>query len=385
MSQGLSDMFITSFSQTEGLTVVERSRVSELMTEMKFSLSGIVDEKSAVELGKLLGASRVVLGSFMKLGSEIRIDARLVDVEKGSIVPGASRGATATSLEQIDNVVDEISSSMAAKFGVANSTMLGDASLKAQLIVTFSPETKGALTPAVDGVPYIYTEDGIMSFVVPQGKHLVEIVKGMFRPKTLLDQYLELPGGYITRVRYDLPSNTLEVYDSSPSDLLIAKRNGTPLKEEEKSPVKKDTTSETVTVDMKTGVLSVEVVTSEGTDSSASELTESTGTTLTKSKEPAKIEAITDSRYVALKSQMLEESFDDRRIGIMKSAMKNRYFTCEQLTGIINCIIFESNKVEAAKFGYERLVDKDDFYTIFQIFRSPFVRDDLREWYDQQS
>lgn len=365
MSQGMADMFITSFSQHDGLIVVERSRVQALMKEMEFTLSGGVDEESAVELGKLLGAKQIVLGSFMKLGSEIRIDARLVDIESGSVIPGSSRAGTAESLEEVDNVVDEISAAMAGKITLGGDTAGGDASLKAQLEISYSKfSTYQAM---VDGVPLEYTgdEDGISRFKVSHGKHHIGIYKGIFRPKLVLEKQVELSGGYITRMRYDIEKNELIFYSESPSDELMAKI------EKSNSTVNSDKKS----INSKIASTSTQVDIS----------TEQKESSLTSKVSEEKGEPISEERYMNLKKQLKSEPFDDRRLGLLQLALKNRNVNTDQLIGLIECFTFSSQRVEVAKFCFERLVDRDEFYNVLTVFSSPFTRDELREWADEQS
>ena len=73
---------LTSEMITLGLyQVLERSEMKRLLEEQKFQYSGCVDLKCAVELGKMLGAKYMVVGSISKVGSTYSIDSRLIDVE----------------------------------------------------------------------------------------------------------------------------------------------------------------------------------------------------------------------------------------------------------------------------------------------------------------
>ena len=70
--------------------VLERSEMKRLLDEQKFQYSGSVDLKCAVELGKMLGAKYMVVGSISKVGKTYSIDSRLIDVETSeSFVSGA--------------------------------------------------------------------------------------------------------------------------------------------------------------------------------------------------------------------------------------------------------------------------------------------------------
>ena len=67
LSKGLADMFITEFSKLNNLKVVERARLEKLLQEMAIGQSGILEESSAQQVGKMLGAQYLVFGSFMNL------------------------------------------------------------------------------------------------------------------------------------------------------------------------------------------------------------------------------------------------------------------------------------------------------------------------------
>ena len=62
-------------------TIVERSEMKRLLDEQKFQYSGCVDISCAVEIGKMLGAKSMVVGSVSKLGNTFSIDSRLIDVK----------------------------------------------------------------------------------------------------------------------------------------------------------------------------------------------------------------------------------------------------------------------------------------------------------------
>jgi TolB-like protein len=86
---GLASMMITQLSGATDLKVVERERLQWLLNELDLQSSPErVDQATAVRMGKLLGASAILLGGFIVQGSRMRIDARLVNVETGEVLMG---------------------------------------------------------------------------------------------------------------------------------------------------------------------------------------------------------------------------------------------------------------------------------------------------------
>ncbi|MBP6673272.1 MAG: tetratricopeptide repeat protein [Bacteroidetes bacterium] len=86
LQKGLSEMLVTDLSKVKSLKVLERIRLQELVQEMNLSEMDIVDQKTAPRLGKLLGANRLVKGSFFELtGDKINIDAFVAKSRTGEI------------------------------------------------------------------------------------------------------------------------------------------------------------------------------------------------------------------------------------------------------------------------------------------------------------
>jgi curli biogenesis system outer membrane secretion channel CsgG len=58
--------------------------------EWDLGSSGIVNNDTAVQIGQLVGANAVVLGSITKIGETARINIRIVDVETARVESTAS-------------------------------------------------------------------------------------------------------------------------------------------------------------------------------------------------------------------------------------------------------------------------------------------------------
>jgi len=87
LCKGLSAMLITDLKQrSSGLTLIERAKISELLNELELSQAGMINDTSAVRVGKMLGAENLVFGSFMVINGSVRIDARLVNVETAEVI-----------------------------------------------------------------------------------------------------------------------------------------------------------------------------------------------------------------------------------------------------------------------------------------------------------
>ena len=87
---GISEMFMTYF-RPSGYTMIERAQIDKVISEQNFQRSNITDNQ-AVQLGKILNASVVILGKVSKLGGQYQVDVRAVNVQSGHDM--ALEGAT---------------------------------------------------------------------------------------------------------------------------------------------------------------------------------------------------------------------------------------------------------------------------------------------------
>jgi TolB-like protein len=90
LGHGLADMLITDLANVGSLQVVERRRLSAVLDELKLQESSFIDPKTAVQVGKGLGANYVLVGAFTTVEPTMRIDARIVDVASSQVVRASS-------------------------------------------------------------------------------------------------------------------------------------------------------------------------------------------------------------------------------------------------------------------------------------------------------
>lgn len=85
LGKAVSAMLITEMSGREGIRVIERQDLRRLLEEQALAVSGMVDDDTAIEIGRLLGAQYMVFGS-ATISGEMRLDMRAVDVETSEIL-----------------------------------------------------------------------------------------------------------------------------------------------------------------------------------------------------------------------------------------------------------------------------------------------------------
>lgn len=122
LGQGLAAMLTTDLSLSSQVTVVERARLSEVISELQFQQSPWVERSSAAELGKLLGADYLVVGSFAVAADVLRIDSKVVDVETSAVVAAASQTGP---LDSVFTLEGRLAVTLLEELGAALSPIAG--------------------------------------------------------------------------------------------------------------------------------------------------------------------------------------------------------------------------------------------------------------------
>ncbi|MFB6307646.1 MAG: CsgG/HfaB family protein [Flavobacteriales bacterium] len=87
---GLADMILNDIAATGKLEVVPRRALEKIMEEQKIQQSGAINKKTAVKIGKMVGADLLVSGNYQLIENYIRINTTVYDVEKGVSVGAAN-------------------------------------------------------------------------------------------------------------------------------------------------------------------------------------------------------------------------------------------------------------------------------------------------------
>jgi serine/threonine protein kinase/cytochrome c-type biogenesis protein CcmH/NrfG len=82
IGQGIAETLTADLTRIRSIAVVARERIFELQRTLN-NVGRDVDERQAIELGRLLGATCMVSGGYQRLGDRIRITSQALDVATG--------------------------------------------------------------------------------------------------------------------------------------------------------------------------------------------------------------------------------------------------------------------------------------------------------------
>ncbi|MBN8703671.1 MAG: DUF4476 domain-containing protein [Bacteroidetes bacterium] len=68
--------------------------------------------------------------------------------------------------------------------------------------------------------------------------------------------------------------------------------------------------------------------------------------------------------FMQLKSMMMNQSFESTQLITAKQALASNYLTSAQALDLMNVFTFESTKLDFAKYAYNRVVDKGNYFIV---------------------
>ena len=133
----ITGLFETALVKTEAFNVIEQTQVGQILDAQKFSLTGCTDESCAVEVGKLLSAEQILIGTLSALDGKFILIAKVIDVTTGRNVKADT--VRTDSLSDMSEDVELLA------FKLAGLTMTGDGGVRivksfGELYVETDPE-----------------------------------------------------------------------------------------------------------------------------------------------------------------------------------------------------------------------------------------------------
>ncbi len=81
----VTDALTEAVFNTGKIKIFERANLEKILSEQKFQSSGLVDEDTAKDIGKIAGVDYICYGTLKNVGDSITVNVRVVDVQNGEI------------------------------------------------------------------------------------------------------------------------------------------------------------------------------------------------------------------------------------------------------------------------------------------------------------
>ncbi|MBI9104211.1 MAG: SUMF1/EgtB/PvdO family nonheme iron enzyme [Spirochaetales bacterium] len=178
----LSHLFEASLIKTGRYLVVEQSERDMLLEAQAFSLSGCVDDSCAIEIGQMLSADKIFMGTLASLGSKYFLTVKLVDVAEGKGL--GAETIEGDSLEELTVKLGDLIPLIEGRFGtlLINTDPLMDA------VVYINEEERGSSPGRFKLLPgeFKIRVTGVYGGETFEATSLIEIEDKVNTPLTLL-------------------------------------------------------------------------------------------------------------------------------------------------------------------------------------------------------
>jgi TolB-like protein len=112
--RALTNHFRGNLVELKRFTILDRGKMSEILEEQGFQLSGCTSSECAVEVGKILNVQKMVAGNIGKVGGTYTINISFIDVESSRIENAFNRTYSGK-IDGIIQVFKEIAYTMSGK------------------------------------------------------------------------------------------------------------------------------------------------------------------------------------------------------------------------------------------------------------------------------
>lgn len=107
----IAEWMTTALTRTGAFQVYERLSLDKIVEEHRLGKTGIIDDETMAEIGKMRGVEAVVTGSVLKFGNTVSVTSKLIDTESARIIDGAD--LKVTTIEDIPDRIDDLAMELA--------------------------------------------------------------------------------------------------------------------------------------------------------------------------------------------------------------------------------------------------------------------------------
>lgn len=84
LSAGMTDTVISDLARYRDISVITDEDRKKALKEIANGQTGVFDEATIAQIGKMNGANLILRGSYLVSGDSIRVNARVIDIESGT-------------------------------------------------------------------------------------------------------------------------------------------------------------------------------------------------------------------------------------------------------------------------------------------------------------
>ena len=98
-------------------------------------------------------------------------------------------------------------------------------------------------------------------------------------------------------------------------------------------------------------------------------------------------QAIPDEDYQGMLSAIKKESFENGKLDLAKTLFgaPGQFISSEQVSGVLKLFSFENNRLTFAKFAYDRVLDPNNYYKVYDAFSFGSSKKELSDYMNKKN
>jgi TolB-like protein len=104
----LSEKMVTQLVNLRRFRVIERSALDKILQEQALGVSGVVDEATAVQIGKVAGADAIVFGSINVSDRYGKVTARVISVETSETIVAEEADTDRPNIKNMEKITEQV-------------------------------------------------------------------------------------------------------------------------------------------------------------------------------------------------------------------------------------------------------------------------------------
>lgn len=125
-----------------------------------------------------------------------------------------------------------------------------------------------------------------------------------------------------------------------------------------------------------TSIVSSTIVTNTSNNLNTSE---SASTTVSPKSDPMNNCVVNDTEFEKIKRSINSKSFEDSKLTLAKQICNSKCLKSSQVRDIMKLFSYETTRLEFAKYAYQKVIDKDNYYLVNDAFQYESSIDELNE------
>ena len=91
-------------------------------------------------------------------------------------------------------------------------------------------------------------------------------------------------------------------------------------------------------------------------------------------------QSVDENTFNKMKKTISDATYDNQMLSTAKVVMKNNWFTTAQIIELCKLLSYDNNKLALAKYGYDYCMDKNQYFTIADVFDYPSNKSSFMEF-----